>query len=286
MRAAAALVLLLLAAPAAAQDAMRLPRVEVPRGLSGQPAPASVPVVPAIPAPRRALPAPAPAGPANPEDWTLCRPAILAAEAEFGIPPFLLLAIGRAETGRRSAVTGRTEPWPWAINVDGAGYYLNSREEAITFVTAARQVARSIDVGCMQVSLLHHPNAFPTIADGFDPVTNARYAARFLADLRNRLGGWLPAIGAYHSGTEWRAEPYRARVLANWASEGGNAAMLGVAQAARGGLLAGSLSRWFSVQVVTPAAASASPATAADQAPQPARQVAPRRGMTVIVPSR
>ena len=278
MRAAAAGLLLLLALPAAAQETMRLPRIEVPRGLSGQPAPAALPV---MPAPRRALPAPSPAGPANPEDWTLCRPAILAAEAEFGIPPFLLLAIGRAETGRRSPATGRIEPWPWAANVEGAGYYLNSREEAIAFVTAARQVARSIDVGCLQVNLLHHPNAFASLAEGFDPAANARYAAQFLVELRNRLGGWLPAIGAYHSATDWRAEPYRARVLANWASEGGNAALLGVAQAAGGGTLTRSLSRWFSMQVVTPTAAADA---AAPRESAPAQ--APRRGITVIVPSR
>jgi len=278
MRAAAAGLLLLLALPAAAQETMRLPRIEVPRGLSGQPAPAALPV---MPAPRRALPAPSPAGPANPEDWTLCRPAILAAEAEFGIPPFLLLAIGRAETGRRSPATGRIEPWPWAANVEGAGYYLNSREEAIAFVTAARQVARSIDVGCLQVNLLHHPNAFASLAEGFDPAANARYAAQFLVELRNRLGGWLPAIGAYHSATDWRAEPYRARVLANWASEGGNAALLGVAQAAGGGTLTRSLSRWFSMQVVTPTAAADA---AAPRESAPAQ--APRRGITVIVPLR
>lgn len=277
MRAAAAALALLIALPAAAQDTMRLPRVEVPRGLSSQPAPVALPT---IPAPRRALPAPSPAGAANPEDWTLCRPAILAAEAEFGIPPFLLVAIGRAETGRRSAVTGRIEPWPWAVNVEGAGYFLNSREEAIAFVTAARQVARSIDVGCMQVNLLHHPNAFPTVADGFDPATNARYAARFLSELRTRLGGWLPAIGAYHSATDWRAEPYRARVLANWAAEGGNAALLGIAQAASAGTTAERLSRWFSVQVVTPTAAAEPVAAAARPAP------GPRRGVTVIGPSR
>jgi hypothetical protein len=142
-------------------------------------------------------------------------------------------------------------------------------------------VARSIDIGCLQVNLLHHPNAFASLAEGFDPAANARYAARFLVELRNRLGGWLPAIGAYHSATDWRAEPYRARVLANWASEGGNAALLGVAQAAGGGTLTRSLSRWFSVQVVTPTAAADA---AAPREPAPAQ--APRRGITVIVPSR
>ncbi|MFN3590774.1 MAG: lytic transglycosylase domain-containing protein [Thermaurantiacus sp.] len=257
-----------------------LPRVELPRGLTATPG-ATPPGVQALPVapPRRAPPTPTPTGPPSPDDWTRCRPAILAAEAEFGIPPFLLLAIGRVETGRRSPATGRIEPWPWAVNVDGTGYYLNSRDEAVAFIGAAgRSGARSMDIGCMQVSLLHHPNAFATLSDGFDPVMNARYAARFLADLRTRLGGWLPAIGAYHSATEWRAEPYRARVLANWAAEGGNAALLGAAQAAVSGDIGRSLSRWFAMQVVTPTAATAAGAASPAEASE--------RGIRVVVPSR
>ena len=39
------------------------------------------------------------------------------------------------------------------------------------------QGARSIDVGCMQVNLLHHADAFASLEQAFDPVANARYAA-------------------------------------------------------------------------------------------------------------
>jgi soluble lytic murein transglycosylase-like protein len=258
---------------AAAQEPARLPRVEVPRGLAP---PANTPTPTQalrLGSPRPALPAAVADSPANPADWHLRRPAILAAEEEFGIPRHLLLAIGRAETGRRHPATGRIEPWPWAVNVEGVGYYLASREEAVAFVVAARRAGRSIDIGCLQVNLSHHPQAFADLAEGFDPVANARYAARFLRALHDRLGGWLPAIGAYHSATEGRAEPYRARVLAHWAAEGGEAALAGVAQAARETALLRSLARWAGVSVVTPAA------TASGDPPA-------QHGMRVIGPGR
>ena len=46
------------------------------------------------------------------------------------------------------------------------------------------QGVRSIDIGCMQVNLMHHPNAFATLDAAFDPLANALYAARFLTELR------------------------------------------------------------------------------------------------------
>jgi hypothetical protein len=32
---------------------------------------------------------------------------------------------------------------------------------------------RSIDIGCMQINLVHHPDAFGSLEAGFDPITNA-----------------------------------------------------------------------------------------------------------------
>jgi hypothetical protein len=78
---------------------------------------------------------------------------------------------------------------------------------------------RSIDVGCMQVNLRHHPDAFPNLEAAFDPATNARYAARFLTALNATRNDWQRAASAYHSQTPEFAEPYRARVMAAWAQE-------------------------------------------------------------------
>ena len=77
----------------------------------------------------------------------------------MAVPPQLLAAIGRVESGRRDPVTGVWGAWPWTINAEGSGSYFDTKAEAIQAVQAlqARGV-RSIDVGCMQVNLMHHPD--------------------------------------------------------------------------------------------------------------------------------
>lgn len=160
--------------------------------------------------------------PARAEPGLLCRAAIQAAEAAAGIPAHLLAAIGRVESGRRDPQSGAFHPWPWTINAEGRGQFFPSKAAAIAEVRAlqARGV-RSIDIGCMQVNLRHHPEAFPDLETAFDPGANTRYAARFLSELHGRLGDWTRAAAAYHSQTPERAEPYRDRVLAAWAREQG-----------------------------------------------------------------
>ena len=94
---------------------------------------------------------------------TLCRPAIAAAEQASAIPPQLLAAIGRVESGRRDPASGVMAPWPWTINAEGQGSFFDTKAQAIAAVQAlqARGV-QSIDVGCMQVNLMHHPTRSPT----------------------------------------------------------------------------------------------------------------------------
>ncbi len=136
-----------------------------------------------------------------------CLDAILAAQAAFGIPRNLLLAIGYQEAGR--TVDGRFRVWPWTVNVAGRGHHVADRQTAINLVDRAlRAGTRSIDVGCLQVNLKWHPEAFATLAEAFDPTANARYAARFLADLRAETGSWTAAAAAYHSRTPEHAEAY------------------------------------------------------------------------------
>jgi len=155
-----------------------------------------------------------------PSTADLCRPAIAAAERAHGIPHALLLAIGRVESGRRDPETGRVSPWPWTIHAEGTGQYFPTKEAAVAAVRAlqARGV-RSIDVGCMQVNLHHHPYAFGSLEDAFDPARNADYAARFLVDLQGRVNSWTQAAAHYHSHTPELAEAYKRRVLAAWPEE-------------------------------------------------------------------
>ena len=74
---------------------------------------------------------------------------------------------------RRHPTNGSVQPWPWSFNAAGEGRYMASRAEAVAEVQA-RQAAgtRSIDIGCMQINLLHHPDAFESVEAGFDPETN------------------------------------------------------------------------------------------------------------------
>jgi hypothetical protein len=146
-----------------------------------------------------------------------CRGAAAASEQSAGLPPGLLLAIGQVESGRWDPIAGRTDPWPWATNHAGEGHYFNSAQEAIAWVAA--QLAsgiRSIDVGCFQVNLFYHPDAFASLDEAFDPTANARYAATFLNRLHDQSGSWASAIALYHSADPSEGERYSGRVMAAW----------------------------------------------------------------------
>ena len=145
-----------------------------------------------------------------------CAEAAAVAEAGAGIPAGLLLSIGLVESGRTDAA-GKRAPWPYAIQSGGVGRFLSSAEEAAAAVQALQAGGMpSVDVGCFQINLLHHPDAFPNLLSGFDPLANAVAAARFLASLHEELGAWEPAVAAYHSRTEALGAPYRDLVLAAW----------------------------------------------------------------------
>ncbi len=156
-----------------------------------------------------------------------CDVAGAAAERRYDVPAGLLSAIGRVESGRRDPLTGRVAPWPWTINAEGRGHLFDSRSDALSATQALQRAGvSSIDVGCFQVNLMHHPSAFPTLEDGFEAATNADYAARFLVSLQVKYGSWEAAVGAYHSADPERGNPYRDRVLAGWSRDGLPAASL------------------------------------------------------------
>jgi hypothetical protein len=149
-----------------------------------------------------------------------CKLAIRGAESRSTIPPQLLAAIGRVESGRRDPATGGMAPWPWTINAEGEGHFFDTKAQAIAAVRAlqARGV-RSIDVGCLQVNLMHHPDAFASLEQAFDPTSNAIYAAQFLTELHDQLGTWPRAAAAYHSQTPELGDDYQRRVMAAWPEE-------------------------------------------------------------------
>lgn len=146
-----------------------------------------------------------------------CGAAVLAAEHARGTAPGLLGAIALVESGRTDPRTGVRAAWPWTVTAEGLGTFYPGKAEAIRAVQAlqARGVA-SIDVGCLQVNLLHHPTAFRTLDEAFDPAVNAAYAARFLSSLFVRTGTWPAAAAAYHSLTPKLGAQYGQLVAAVW----------------------------------------------------------------------
>jgi hypothetical protein len=163
-----------------------------------------------------------------------CRTAVDAAERGSRIPPHLLAAIGRVESGRRDPVTGAWHPWPWTVNAEGQGLFYESKAAAVAAVRSMQaQGMRSIDVGCMQVNLMHHPNAFASLEMAFEPQANATYAAQFLTGLFAQTGHWAMAAALYHSATPDLAADYQRKVLAAWPEEQRVAVPVGVSPLAR-----------------------------------------------------
>ncbi|HEY6432350.1 MAG TPA: transglycosylase SLT domain-containing protein [Acetobacteraceae bacterium] len=153
----------------------------------------------------------------RPDPSALCEQAIRHAEAVGHTPPGMLAAIGQVESGRPDPHSGAMRPWPWTIDADGVGQFFATKAQAVTAVAALQaQGVRSIDVGCMQVNLMHHPDAFASLDQAFDPAANTGFAVRFLDALYRRTGTWPRSIATYHSETPQIAEEYQRRVMVTW----------------------------------------------------------------------
>jgi hypothetical protein len=151
------------------------------------------------------------------EGAKLCTRYLPRQERQFAIPTHLLAAIASTESGRFHRALGLNLPWPWTINVEGTGYFFDTTQEAIDAVRGfqARGIA-SIDVGCMQVNLYHHPDAFATLDQAFDPAYNVAYGAQFLKRNFDEEGSWRKATADYHSRSMFYGEPYARLVYGAW----------------------------------------------------------------------
>ncbi|NVN29527.1 transglycosylase SLT domain-containing protein [Endobacter medicaginis] len=148
----------------------------------------------------------------------LCHMATAAAERSNGVPDQLLDAISRVESGRLDSATATMRAWPWTINAQGIGHFYASKAEAIAAAQQFRaQGIQSMDVGCMQVNLMYHPDAFASLDQAFDPQANALYAAHLLTQLFAQTGSWPHAAAAYHSQTPELGNDYQRKVLEAWA---------------------------------------------------------------------
>ena len=159
-----------------------------------------------------------------PDAAGLCARAVATQERAHQIPSKLLQAISIAESGHWDPSRRENSAWPWTVMAEGQGRYYPTKETAIRAVRALQwKGIRNIDVGCLQVNLHYHPEAFGSLEDAFDPMTNAGYAAEFLVRLRRDQRSWVRAVKHYHSATPELHGPYREKVYRIWRDERRNA---------------------------------------------------------------
>ncbi len=140
----------------------------------------------------------------------ICDDAAAIAARDTGVPLRILEALTRTETGRN--IAGNLAPWPWALNVEGKGYWFSSKSETLSHLRKTlNSGSGSVDVGCFQVNLRWHGTAFSSLEEMLDPAANARYAASFLSELFAETGDWHAAVGMYHSRTKQHSARYLSR---------------------------------------------------------------------------
>lgn len=160
------------------------------------------------------------AGTFSPQIGEICRLHATEAEKRERMPKLVLSAISLAESGRWHSTAKASFPWPWTVTNGANANYYPDKDFAIAAVRQLqRQGVRNIDVGCMQINLHYHPDAFVDLEEAFDPASNVAYAASFLKSLYGETRSWNRAIGRYHSATPALFERYLHKVTTLWRAE-------------------------------------------------------------------
>lgn len=135
------------------------------------------------------------------------------AEQTHAIQKNTLKAIAYTESGKHLS-PHKIIAWPWSMNVKGKGYIFKTKQKAIIAARFLLQLGfNNFDVGCMQINLKHHPQAFKNIEEAFDPKKNVHYAATFLKNLFQEHQNWDQAIRFYHNAQEKFHTPYHKKVI-------------------------------------------------------------------------
>ncbi len=151
------------------------------------------------------------------EDSAVCGAETIKQERLQGIPDKLLHSISLMESGRYDEHRRASFAWPWTVMAEGEGRFLPSKAEAVALVKQLQgRGVKNIDVGCMQVNLLAHKDAFRSVEEAFDPASNVAYAARFLVGLHDSTDDWNTAGAYYHSQTPSLAAAYKSKLMSTW----------------------------------------------------------------------
>lgn len=144
-----------------------------------------------------------------------CRDEILIAARRHGVPESVALTVARVESGGN----------PLAMNIQGWPAWAATTTDAVNAIRKLRAAGvTSIDVGCMQINLKHHPTAFPRLESAFDPKANVDYGIRFLKQLHARTQSWGKAIASYHSSDPRRQSIYLRSILSKFVRPDASAA--------------------------------------------------------------
>lgn len=152
------------------------------------------------------------------DDKYICLDATTKFEKEYEIKEHLLSTISNIESGKWDAKLNRRTTWPWTINVRGKGMHFDSKEQAIAKVKELQAKGiKSIDIGCMQINMVYHKNAFESLEDAFDPYKNVEYGAKFLKNLHSKTkDDWMKAATNYHSKRPAKAKAYERKINATY----------------------------------------------------------------------
>ena len=155
--------------------------------------------------------------PAHASMRKVCTVHASAQEQANRIPNGLVQAVALAESGRWLAEDQSTLPWPWTVTSGKDSFYLPTKAAAIAKVRELKADGRTnIDVGCMQINLRYHPDAFTSLDEAFDPDSNVAYGTKFLKELRHQTRSWGKATAFYHSQNRERGNAYRTKVYRFW----------------------------------------------------------------------
>ncbi|GAC1038758.1 transglycosylase SLT domain-containing protein [Pseudomonas sp. No.117] len=131
-------------------------------------------------------------------------PAYQLAAHQAGIPSEVLYSVALQESGTRLRGRGaQLVPWPWTLNVAGAGYRFATRADACTALLVALSTAgaKRVDVGIAQVNMGWNGHRFGrsvSPCEALNPYKNLEVAAQMLAELRAQGGDWINVAGRYH----------------------------------------------------------------------------------------
>ena len=140
-----------------------------------------------------------------------CIANALQAEAKYGIPKGLLVAITFVESAHKGL------PQPWTLNIHNKAIYNDNRHSALSKMTNPKtgNPYRKMAVGCGQIYYSYHGKNFSSIQKMIHPRHNLFYAAKLLVQNKKTYGSWTKAVAHYHASAKQKTaqRQYTCKVL-------------------------------------------------------------------------